>query len=201
MQKENPAPAGFSFSHASRLTHGMLPRMRALLVLILLFSPLVWADAIYREVQADGSVHFTDRPADKRARPMNLQLPPGSSSRPQKGAMPVNASELLRQAARYSVRVESPTPEQIHGNGHKLVAAASVMPGLVKGFQLVYQVDGAAVTDAPVDQLSVVLPQMAAGLHTLVVVLLDPKGQEVARSSPTRFQLLEMPAIGQTAQK
>lgn len=178
--------------------------MRALsaLLLCLPIALPAMADEIYREVRPDGSVHYTDRPADKRARP--LRFGPASGTTPGKAARGGSAfytPEMLKEAARFAVRVESPTPGQSHAAGRPLIAAASVMPGLVQGFRLVYQVDGVAVHAAPVDELSFALPPMAAGTHELIVVLLNPQGQEVARSAPTEFRLASLPAMGRSAQK
>lgn len=171
--------------------------MRVFLTTLLLLMPLVAdADAIYREVRPDGSVHYTDRPADKHAKPLALLPPPGGAARSTPAA---RVSELMAQAARYSVRVESPTPEQMHPAGRPLVAAASVMPGLVKGFRLLYLVNGSAIHTAPTEDLSLPLPALPAGTHELVVVLLDTRQQEIARSAPTRFQLA--PSTVQSALK
>ena len=63
------------------------------------------------------------------------------------------------------------------------------MPGLVKGFRLVYQIDGRALQAAPSDQLSMTLTPLSDGTHEALVILLDPAGREVARSEASRFQL------------
>src|SRR3546814_12802767 len=94
--------------------------------------------------------------------------------------------EALREAARFSVRVESPTPgERLDSGATPIIAAASVMPALVSGFHLVYQVDERAVTAQPVDALSIALPPLDPGVHELRVVLLDAQGRELARAPKT----------------
>lgn len=176
--------------------------MRILIATMLMLLTLpVLADQVYREVRPDGSVHYTDRPADKRARPLHLGPVSGSTPGTKSGGTPFYTPEALKAAARFAVRVESPTPGQTHAAGRTLVAAASVMPGLVKGFRLVYQVDGTAVNAAPVEDLSFALPPLPAGERELVIVLLNPQGQEVARSAPTRFWLASLPDFGRSAQK
>jgi hypothetical protein len=143
-------------------------------------------DAVYRYVDADGVVHYTDRAPDKHARPIHLA--PVSGSRPTKKTV-FYSPEALRAAARFAVRVESPTPDQrVEAGRAPVVAAASVMPALVQGFHLVYQVDGHAV-GSPVDALSVQLPVLEPGSHELLIVLLDGHGREVARSTPADFHI------------
>lgn len=168
-----------------------MPLRLALLLPLALLSALpavpLAADEVYRVVRPDGTVVYTDQAPDRRAKP--LRFGPISGSTPGGGRKPPGfySPEILRQAAKFVVRVESPTPGQVHRDGSVLVAAASVMPGLVKGYSLVYQVDGRALTEAPSESLSLPLPPLAAGRHELVVVLLDPRRQEVARSEPTPF--------------
>ncbi len=177
--------------------------MRALIVMGLLMLGLALpaaADEIYRVVAPDGSVHFTDKPPSKTAKPLVLgpvsgPIPSGKQSKSPAFYSP----ELLRQAARFAVRVESPTPGQVQGNEQAVIAAASVMPGLVKGFSLVYLVDGKAVTPKPVDELSLPLPGLAAGDHELVIVLLNSKGVEIARSEAARFTLRAAPKTARAA--
>lgn len=180
----------------------MLAGMRAPLAILLacLLGSAGAADPIFREVRPDGSVHFTDKPPNKHAKPIDIG--------PISGTIPGNAKqkpaifytpEALRHAARFTVRVESPTPGQVGTVDQDLIAAASVMPGLVKGFRLVYQVNGRAVTTQPIEDLSVPLPALAAGAHELVVVLLDPQGREIARSETSRFLLRPLPESARRA--
>lgn len=176
--------------------------MHFLIAMLMVLALPAAADEIYREVRPDGSVHYTDRPADKRAKPLRLGPVSGTTpGKPGGAGGTFYTPEMLKEAARFAVRVESPTPEQVHAAGRTLVAAASVMPGLVKGFRLVYQVNGAAVNAAPVEDLSLSLPPLPAGTHELIIVLLNPQGQEVARSPPTRFRLSALPENRQGAQK
>jgi len=177
--------------------------MRALILMGLLMLGLATpaaADEIYRVVAPDGSVHFTDKPPSKTAKPLILgpisgPIPSGKHSKSSTFYSP----ELLRQAARFAVRVESPTPGQVQGSDQAIIAAASVMPGLVKGFTLIYLIDGKAVTPKPVDELSLPLPRLAAGDYELVIVLLNTKGVEVARSEVARFTLRAAPKTARMA--
>ena len=162
--------------------------MRGLATALLLACATVVAagEPVYRYVDPSGVVHYTDRAPDRHAKPIRI-VPASGSAR----AAPKTfySPEALRQAARFAVRVESPTPEQRIAGDLPVIAAASVMPALVNGFHLVYQLDGHAATAAPVDQLSVPLGAIAAGEHELVIVLLDERGREIARSEPSRFSV------------
>lgn len=184
--------------------------MRGIFSIALLVSaaalPAAAGDPVYRYTDTNGIVHFTDRAPDRHAKP--IRMAPLSGTAAPAGDKPTSARakvfytpEALREAARFSVRVESPTPgERFAAGAAPTVAAASVMPGLVRGFRLVYQLDGRAITPQPVDALSVALKPLPAGSHELVVVLLDPAGKEIARSVESRFDVAR-PISDQSAPK
>jgi len=161
----------------------------ALILWLCLFAATAAADdAVYRYIDANGVAHYTDRAPDRHARPIHLA--PLSGPRPTQRSQTFYSPEALREAARFSVRVESPTPgERLDSGATPIIAAASVMPALVSGFHLVYQVDERAVTAQPVDALSIALPPLDPGVHELRVVLLDAQGRELARSPTSSFEV------------
>lgn len=166
----------------------MLRAMKVLLAFALLFAGPAAADEVYRQVGPDGVVRYTDRPPDKHARPIQLEPLSGPlpASRPRKRFY---SAAALRAAARFAVSVESPTPGQVLRAGTRMVAAASVMPGLVDGFSLRYLLDGRSVTPAPTDALSILLPSLEPGEYRLSIAVLDPRGQELARSEELGFRV------------
>lgn len=155
-----------------------------LALLLAAHTPLASAAEVYRVVEPDGTVRYSDKPPHRQARP--IRLPPLSGAAAQPGRKFYSA-EALRAAARFAVSVESPTPGQRAIVGQPLVAAASVMPGLVTGFRLVYLLDDRALSPSPIEELSLLLPALPAGDYTLRIVLLDPQGREVARSEASPF--------------
>lgn len=183
---KSPAdPGGAFLLRALRYAAGMKGAL--ILLLCLSAATAVADDAVYRFTDANGVTHYTDRPPDRHAKPIHLA--------PLSGPPPVQhqmfySPEALREAARFAVRVESPTPgERLDQGAAPLIAAASVMPALVTGFHLVYQVDEHAVTTQPVDALSIALPTLTPGTHKLLVVLLDDHGRELARSAASSFEV------------
>jgi hypothetical protein len=161
--------------------------MRALFAIVLLLAGTAAATEVYRVVEPDGTVRYSDKPPSRQARP--VQLPPLSGAVAQPGRRFYSA-EALRAAARFAVSVESPTPGQRVTVGEPLVAAASVMPGLVAGFRLLYLLDDRALNPTPSEDLSTLLPALPAGDYALRVVLLDPQGREIARSEESRFAVI-----------
>ncbi len=173
--------------------------MKHQLLLLLLLPALACADEVYRYVAPDGSVHYTDKPPNRQAKPLKFETPSGttpeapagSGRRPQARFYSMAA---LQAAARFAVSVESPTPgEAITAGDRAIVGAASVMPGLVAGFRLQFLIDGKPATGEPVDALSVLLPELARGSHSLTVQLIDPQGRVKAVSDATDFTVIVAP--------
>lgn len=157
-------------------------------LMLMLVAATAAADEVYRHVDADGKVRYSDQPPNKHARPLQLGTPSGTTPADTKTRKRFYSAEALRAAARFAVSVESPTPGQILRPGvDRAVAAASVMPGLVTGFGLMYFLDGKALGGRPIEELSLQLPVLAPGTYRLSVAVIDPQGREVARSPETPF--------------
>src|SRR3546814_9532216 len=90
----------------------------ALILWLCLFAATAAADeAVYRDSDAKGVAHYTDRAPDRHARPIHLA--PLSGPRPTQRSQTFYSPEALREAARFSVRVESPTPgERLRSEEH-----------------------------------------------------------------------------------
>lgn len=158
-----------------------------LLLMVMVAAPADAADEVYREIGPDGQIRYSDRPPHRNARPLQFSTLSGPTSARGK---PFYSAEALQAAARFAVRVESPTPGQVlDAADGPAVIAATVMPGLVTGFGLIYHLDGRALTERPVDGLSLLLPPLPAGQYRVGVVLVDPQGRELARSPATAFNV------------
>jgi hypothetical protein len=177
-----------------------MKRLLLLPLLLLLLPALACADdPVYRYVAPDGTVHYTDKPPSKHAKPLKFETPSGTtppSSNPaaRRPRTRFYSMAALQAAARFAVSVESPTPGEVIASGDRaVVGAASVMPGLVAGFRLQFLIDDAPATAEPVDALSVLLPPMAPGPHALKVQLIDPQGRIRLTSDATDFTVIAAP--------
>lgn len=80
------------------------------MLLLFALSPASWADdAIYRYTDVSGVVHYTDRAPDRHV--ATIRFAPISGAQPGRGS-PSNVPIALRDAASFSLQVESPTPGQ-----------------------------------------------------------------------------------------
>jgi hypothetical protein len=153
----------------------------------LLFAATVQAadKPMYRFVDANGVVHYTDQAPNKHVKPMKRD-PLGQLST----SAPSKFNLALPSSPRYAVHFDTPTPGQVYRDVSTPIAVAvSVMPGLIKGFSLVLQLNGNTVSSPPLREIQTSLHNPGAGSHTVVAVLLNAKGQELARSAPLKIHI------------
>lgn len=170
--------------------------MRALACLaLLLFTTTVLAEGgkLYRYVDPNGMVHFTDQPPSKGAKPMVLDI-----SRPavaKKKWDDAAALEIVRKATRFAVHWSLPSPGQTYASASEgLLVVVSVMPGLAKGFGINFQVDSKAQNSRPIDDIKTTLHGIGAGKHELLAILVNRNGAELARSTPISIEIKPPPA-------
>ena len=169
--------------------------MRMLLLSLVFLAPAgLAADPVYRYTDEKGVIHYTDKPPSKDAKPVQLPplqtfpatpVAPGPSTA---SVTPLPGPVLIEPmpiGTRFSLSISSPTPDQIFREiGGGMNVSVAVMPGLVRGYGLVYYVDGKARNADPTDATTFSLPDLDRGSHTVAVAMIGPDGKEVARSEP-----------------
>jgi len=164
--------------------------MRAIscLLLLLLATTAMAGGKLYRYVDPNGMVHFTDQPPTRGAKPMVLD---GSRPAVAKKKWDDAASiEIVRNATRFAVHWTLPTPGQTFKEvDPNFLVVVSVMPGLSRGFGIHFYVDGKAQSTKPVPDIKATLHGIGAGKHELVAALINPEGKELARSKPINIEV------------
>lgn len=141
---------------------------------------------LYRFVDDKGVVHYTDKPPSKNAKPMQRDKLGKLTTAP----VAASSSVSLPAIPRFAVHFDTPTPGQVyHGDAAEIPVALSVMPGLIRGFGLMLKVDGENVGKKPLREIHSSLRDLGAGPHTIEAVLMNARGQELARSSPLKIQV------------
>lgn len=169
-------------------------RVLACLALLLIATTSAAADGgkLYRYVDPNGTVHFTDQPPTRGARPYVLD-----NSRPaiaKKRWDDAAAVEVIRKATRFAVHWTLPSPGQTYNSaGEGLLVVVSVMPGLAKGLGINFQVDGKTQNPRPIDDIKTTLHGIGAGRHELVAILLNRGGVELARTMPISIEIKAAP--------
>lgn len=163
---------------------------RTLAALLLLLMPaLAPAAEVYRWVDKDGVVHYTDKPPSKDAKP--AQLPPiqtvtgGLGAR--KGPPPATAAvpEPGGAPPPLVLTIVAPRPDETFRSAERSVTVSVALQSpLPAGAGLLYLLDGSAQNPAPTRDLSFVMTGVERGSHLLAVAAVDAAGRELARSPP-----------------
>lgn len=146
------------------------------------------ADQVYKWVDAQGNVHYSDKPHQgaqkiKVAPPQSYSasVPPaagreGGNRRPQ----PVD------KAVHYTLTIVSPKPEQTIRNTRSVTVSVQVSPGLGPGDHLSFQLDGQS--RGPESATSVTFDDLDRGQHTVSATLTTASGQTI-QAGPVTFYL------------
>lgn len=163
--------------------------MRHLLFLLL---PLAFAasakDEVYKWVDKDGNVHYTDKPPTADAKP--AELPKLHIYRgDQVPALDAYAPEPQKAGAPPAVRIVAPAADEtFRGTQDSVSVSVMVTPGLGPGHKLLYHLDGAP-QGGPTQSLSATLTGAYRGSHSIFVALMDENGREIGRSPPVRVHM------------
>lgn len=157
-------------------------------MLLLLMATTASAGKLYRYVDANGTVHYTDRPPTRGAKPLILD-----GSRPaitkRKWDDPA-ALAIIRNATRFAVKWRLPSPGQTYKDSNApVLVVVSVMPGLVNDFGMLFYVNGRAQSSKPIKDIKANLHGIGAGRHQLVAALINHQGVEIARSKPVTIEI------------
>ncbi len=180
--------------------HSLRYSCSPVLVLLLVFAPQVFAE-VYKTIDENGNVVYTDRQPGPDASPM--VLPGLSVISPQKPAPPVIASSdpptgteaqqevtSLRDLRRgyRDFAIVSPVQDQtIWGIGNEASIAWNTRYRLQQGMYVLIYVDGAALppTTASVSTIG----KLDRGEHTVYAELIDARKRNIARTEPVTFHI------------
>lgn len=164
-----------------------------LMLALLAALPFAAAAEIYKYVDSNGVIRYTDKPPSKDAKP--VELPPlqtyGNNSAPREDVSEPEPSEPTpaTPAAYDAVELIAPTADQVFNTGSGSIgAAANVSPELQAGHSLVFLVDGLPFPAGP-GQTTAQLTGLLRGTHSLQAVVLDGASSIQAQSNPINFHM------------
>lgn len=159
--------------------------MRLLILLLACFSLAAAAAEVYRWVDKDGVVHYSDKPLAAEAKP--VPLPPlqtykAGTSPPLFTPAPA-AGAPAPAAAAGAIAITAPGPEETirNGEGKLMVAVAAEVKD---GQGLVYYLDGGAQNATPTPSTQYLYTGVERGQHSVGVALVGADGKELARAAP-----------------
>ena len=163
--------------------------------LLLLASAASWAE-VYRHVDAQGNVTFSDEPMEGgqevKVKPVTtITLPKPEAVRETRKLR----EEVEREGAAYeSVSFAHPQDEQaFHSGSGDVSFEVRSTPGLKRGHKYEITLDGQPVGQSASG--SVTVPNIDRGTHSAAVHIIDENGVQVKTGQPIRFTVHRPSAI------
>lgn len=179
--------------------HGQRLSMAATLAVMLMAAPWSYAE-VYKVVDADGNVIYTDQPPDSAAKPEKLrelsiispQVPARAGQPIEFGVEPEAKEVPIRdlRRAHQGFRIVSPQPEEaLWGTGNSATVSWTSSAPLNAGMGVALFVDGVAQepTNAPVT----VLTSLDRGEHKVYAELWDDSGRKIATTPIVTFYIMQ----------
>lgn len=162
-----------------------------LLILLLVASAAV-AD-VYKWVDADGVVHFTDQALEGSER-VQLRQPtvysPPPLPRPEKAEKRAPAPAASPKIETYtSFSIEQPAEDEtVIDNSGVVAVGLMLIPPLQEGHAITLEVDGKAVA-GKFTSTQFTIDRLVRGTHTLKAAIVGGDGTVVTAAAPVRFHL------------
>ena len=173
----------------------MLNKLLILLVTVLLALPLMAEDKIYKTVDEDGNVVYTDQKPSDDAEPVDLPeltivdpVEIGTAPAPNS-----NGSQNQDQN-QMTFRIVSPTQDEtIWNTAYTVDVRLELSTGIPPGAQIALFVDGQLKTTT--QSLSATLTEVFRGPHTLRAELQTQNGRVIASTESVNFIIQQQSAL------
>ncbi len=162
--------------------------MRGLLLLLCVLCSQISFAEIYKTVDKDGNVKYSDSPPDEQAQTVKLPelntLPPD-----QQGQVYQSPAQPDNEIVEYQVEIISPRNEVVIPPGQRdLAVAVSINPGLQEDHLITYYIDGELVEET--QSSNIVIQDPPRGGRTLTVEVIDQSGEVLGRAEPKTINVV-----------
>lgn len=159
--------------------------------MLALAASSVTAGAIYKSVDEEGNVTFSDEPSPGAEQIKKKEVPTVPSRAPKVDFSSGNDTDKEKEAAGVyrAIAIVSPQHDTaVRENSGKLSVSVAIEPALAETHEVVLYMDGqpAARSPSPVFQFS----NIDRGTHTLTAAVVNSDGDELIRSETISFTLL-----------
>lgn len=167
------------------------------LITLLLFTlPAAAADKVYKKVNPDGSVEFSDQPSEG-SEELPLQKAPATRFEKSPGIDIRSSTSRQDDAGGYEVTILSPTNNQsIRDNAGNVTLESEITPSLRRNHQRHWILDGKSLDER---EDTIQLSNLDRGSHTLRLEVIDQNGEVQAASASVIFFMIRRSAILQKA--
>jgi hypothetical protein len=163
--------------------------MRAILfTLMSLACTATMAASIYKWVDEDGIVHYSDQPHENAEK---VQLKAAQTySAPKTSPGPADAAKPARPAAVYTgCSVSMPTDDQVFIDTPEITAGVTVQPTIRPGDQVIVTMDGQRIPGVPAEGGQFTISPIDRGTHSLQMEVQDVKGKTLCQSTAVTFHV------------
>ena len=170
--------------------------MRIALILLILLSTMFAHATVYKWVDENGKVHFSDEPI-KNAEVVEFKENTQNNIKlPEVTALPSVPSDPAVKSIDYKMSIASPTEEEtIRNNEGDITIITNISPQLASSHQLGLFMDGKQMGSKQTIGLFK-LTNIDRGEHSFVVKAFDKSGKKIA-STPTRKIFLHRTNLNQ----
>lgn len=154
-----------------------------LFTLMLLACPLAFAGPIYKWVDENGVVHYSDQPHEN-AQQIHLSAP--QTYKATHYAEPAAAATAAQQLS-YTCAVTSPADQQSFVNIDTIGVSAQVDPPQAEDAQMFVMLDGVMVSGQPTSGARFTLKNVDRGEHNLSIVMRNAAGKVACQSPGVTF--------------
>lgn len=167
--------------------------------IMLLASAAVSAGTIYKWVDGQGTIHYSDQP---RPGATELQLessPRVSPPAPSVASVPVSTRVATDTPFRYdSCSITRPANEETLPNAFSASVAWQISPALRPGDRVTLALDGKLLAGVSPTGTSFTITPIDRGAHTLMVSILDADGRGVCQSAAVTFYVRQPSLLSPT---
>ena len=164
------------------------------LLVLVLGTGLIQADPVYKWVDAQGNVHYTDHP---RPGAVKVQLPKSQTYQPPSmNDMPTPAPEASTETPTtgyQQLNIASPADQATLWYVDEVPVSVSLVPNLRTGDTLTYNMDGQTI--GPTPETSVTFKNIPRGEHTVSVTLNAANGTSLS-AGPVTFYVQQKTILG-----
>ena len=167
----------------------MLRSMKTIYLILLILLPFTAMSAVYKWVDAEGKVHYGDKPKTG-AEKVKLKKPSEYKARIPKSTNPTVKSEAT-ESDEYSLVIATPQPhETLRSNEGMVNVSITVnpVPDSEIGAKYRLYLDG-VLAEGETPDLEFKLSGVNRGSHRLKVVMVDKLGKELAKTAEISFHL------------
>lgn len=156
-----------------------MTRAQIWLIALLLVLAGSTGAALYKSVDENGNVVYSDVPPDDDAEP--VELPPINVMDAVRTSPPATGQPQSVLPVSYTISIVQPQAEQTFRNTREFPVSVSLQPALQSGHQVAISVDG--VIKARGNALSTVVTGVDRGEHRVTASVVDSSGKPIITSA------------------